>query len=141
MPHELDAGLIGEQVPQQALEQRRDPRERLADEGHRELERQQLDEPPPVHRAAGPATPIARTTSSTISLPIQSTTSGTSERATRSTRMAGHVARLASVHTSRSSRGHVLQRFDAFAPPGPGLVRLSAPTVRPYDWMPKRQRH
>ena len=86
--HELHAGAIGEEVAQQALEQRGDPRQPLTDQGDGQLDGRAARRCG-VHGIAAPlaARPTARTTSSTMSLPIQSTPSGTSARRIRRTRM------------------------------------------------------
>jgi hypothetical protein len=51
--HELDAGAVGEQIPQQALQQRRDSAQPLADERDGQLDAKQDGEAGPRHGAAG----------------------------------------------------------------------------------------
>jgi hypothetical protein len=50
--HQLHAGAIGEEVAEQALQQRRHPGETLAHHGDAQLARQQLAQPGPGHDAA-----------------------------------------------------------------------------------------
>ena len=85
--HQLDAGAVGEQVAQQALQQGGDAAQPLAHQRDGQLDAQQHAEPGPRQRPASFRIPIAGTTSSTMSFPIQSTASGTADRATRSRRM------------------------------------------------------
>ena len=119
--HELDAGPVGEEIAEQALQQGREPAESLAHQRDAQLQGEQLGEPDPRRGPPAPATPIARTTSSTISFPTQSTASGIRARATRSTRMP--TTYLGSVsQTMRSRRGD-----DA----GPGAALARRRVARP----------
>ena len=52
--HQLDARLVGEEIAEQALEQRRDARQSLAHEGDGELDGQQLDQADPVDARPAP---------------------------------------------------------------------------------------
>ena len=60
--HELDAGAVGEEIAQQALEQRGEPAQPLAHQRDAQLEREQLGEPRPGdrRRRRSPPPPRAR---------------------------------------------------------------------------------
>ncbi len=53
MTHQLDAGAVGEEIAEEALEQRRDPGQSLTGQGNRHFDREQLDESRPVDGRAG----------------------------------------------------------------------------------------
>ena len=83
----------------------------------------------PIDRASrARPTPTARTTSSTISLPIQSTASGTSERAIRRARIPA-TYRGSVRHTSRSSRGTCRSAWTRTRQPGSGGAGFRPPRL------------
>ena len=141
VPHQLDAGAVGEEIAQQALEQRREPGQPLAHQRDRELERQQLAEPRPVHRAAA-ARHADRAHHLVHDQLADPEHRERHERARDPQHQdAGDVARLACATPAASSRGTCRSACEPLAPAGLGLGGLPAPAVGPYYRMLEWQRH
>ena len=134
--HQLDAGSIREQVAEQALEQRREPGQPLADQCDDELDGEELDESFPVHwRArAGQTHRMHDFVHDELADPEhgeRNERAGDPEEENRQ-----DVARLGGPYQLEQSRD-VLHGLEALAPSRSRLVSLSAGTVRSYYRMPE----
>ena len=136
MTHQLDAGAVGEEIAEEALEQRRDPGQSLTGQGNRHFDREQLDESRPVDGRAGArdVDGVDHLVHDQLADPEHGERNDRSRNPEQQDRQ--HVARLV-VHTSLSSLGTCLTASSRSRQPGARLARLSAGTVRPYYRMPE----
>ena len=135
VPHELDAGPVGEQVAQQALEQRGDAAQPFADEGDARARAPAARQTAPIHRAARLRRADRLHHLVDDELPDPEHRQRHQRPGDPQQQDPGDVARLGPPHQPEQ-RGTCLSAWTRTRHPGSGARGLPTPRVGPYYRVP-----